>query len=147
MPYRLSVVTNTISSSLSRRYKQRFGITIPQWRVVAVLGGSPGLTAGEVASRTRMDKVGVSRAVSRLLAERRLVSRADPHDRRRATLRLSARGRRIYEQIVPLARSYEDDLLAALEPGERRALDRLIRQLDEAALRLAGADPPVDGIL
>ena len=147
LPYRLSVVTNTISTSLARRYAERFGITIPQGRVVAVLGGDPGLTAGEGAARTRMDKGGVSRAVSKLLADRRLVRRVDSADRRRATLRLSARGRRIYRQIVPLARAYEDDLLAALDPAERGALDQLIRHLDEAARLLAGADPSPGGIL
>jgi DNA-binding MarR family transcriptional regulator len=136
------VLTNTISASLARSYADRFGITIPQWRVMAVVGAEPGLTAREVADRTRMDKVGVSRAVSKLLDDGRLLRRPDPNDRRRAALRLSARGRRIYDQVVPLARAYEAELLGALSEAERRSLDRLVAHLDEAALTLAARRAP-----
>ena len=141
LPYRLSVLTNTISSTLARSYADRFGVSIPQWRVMAVLGDDPGRSANELVERTRMDKVGVSRAVSALVAAGRVLRRTDPTDRRRAVLRLSASGRSIYKRIVPLARRYEAELLGRLEPAERRALDALIAHLDEAALALAGRGP------
>ena len=64
MPYRLSVVTNRVSSAIAQHYSQRFDLSIPEWRVIAVLGQSPGLSARQVAQRTAMDKVQVSRAVA-----------------------------------------------------------------------------------
>ena len=67
-PYRLSVLTNRISSAIARHYSERFDLSIPEWRVMAVLGETPGLSARQVAERTAMDKVQVSRAVQSLLA-------------------------------------------------------------------------------
>ena len=68
MPYRLSVLTNIVSMSIAEAYEREFGLTIPQWRVIAVLARYPDLSAIEVAERTAMDKVAVSRAVQGLLA-------------------------------------------------------------------------------
>ncbi len=140
LPYRLSVLTNTISSTLARSYADRFGVSIPQWRVMAVLGDDPGRSANDLVERTRMDKVSVSRAVSALVTAGSVLRRTDPADRRRSVLRLSASGRSIYESIVPLARRYDTELLARLEPAERRALDALIAHLDRAALDLASRE-------
>ncbi len=68
LPYRLSVLSNTISSAIAGAYASRFGLTVPEWRIIAVFGRFPGLSAREVAEKTAMDKVAVSRAVSRLRA-------------------------------------------------------------------------------
>ena len=70
LPYRLSVLANTISRSFARLYAARFDLTIPEWRVMAVLGAYAPLSAGDVAARTAMDKVGVSRAVARMSRKR-----------------------------------------------------------------------------
>lgn len=140
VPYRLSALTNTISGTLARRYASRFGVSIPQWRVMAVLGESPGRSVNELAARTRMDKVSVSRAVAALVRSGRVLRRSDPADGRRRALRLSARGREIYRQIVPLAQHYQAELLARLDRAERRNLDRLIGHLDAIALSLAADD-------
>src|SRR5688500_7671037 len=72
LPYRLSVRSNRISPAISGIYVDRFGLSITEWRVIAVLGRFPGLSANEVADRTAMDKVAVSRAVARLIAAGRL---------------------------------------------------------------------------
>lgn len=140
LPYRLSVLTNTISRSLARSYQQRFGLSIPQWRVVAVLGRERQLSAGEVAERTVMDKVTVSRAVSALVEQGRVIRSTDPRDRRRSALRLSRQGRGIYRQIVPLALAYERQLLAALSRREWSALDGLIARLAERARGIEPAE-------
>jgi len=133
VPYRLSVLTNSVSRALALRYAERFGLTIPQWRIVAVLGHEPDLSAVEVAERTVMDKVSVSRAVSALESDRRLIRRVDRDDRRRSLLRLSASGRALYREIIPLARSYEMQLLSTLTAGERSALDDLLTRLTQQA--------------
>ncbi len=141
LPYRLSVLSNRISQAIAARYARRFGIGVTEWRVIAVLGRYPGLSAGAVAARTAMDKVAVSRAVARLL-ERELVER-DTHgdDRRRSVLALSRAGRRIYDEIAPLALELERRLLSRLNRDERAALDALLDKLADGIGHLADAPP------
>ena len=82
VPYRLSVLTNRISNAIARHYSEQFGLSIAEWRVMAVLGQSPGLSASEVALRTEMDKVQVSRAVTSLVRRRRVQKTMDGADGR-----------------------------------------------------------------
>ena len=145
LPYRLSVLSNRISQDIAALYGERFGLTVTEWRILAVLGRYPALSATEVAERTAMDKVAVSRAVGGLLASGRLRRRADGADRRRSRLRLSAAGYRVYDEIVPLALAYERQLLEGLDRDERAALRRLLERVEarERATRGdAGADAP-----
>jgi len=131
LPYRLSVVTNRISQGLAELYAERFGISITQWRVIAVLGREAGLSANEVSARTAMDKVAVSRAVARLLEQGLLKRQMRRDDKRRSVLQLSAKGERIYAQIVPLALDFERGLLDALDADERAALERALHKLGQ----------------
>ena len=137
VPYRLSVLTNIVSMSIAEAYEREFGLSIPQWRVIAVLARYPDLSAIEVAERTAMDKVAVSRAVQGLLAALRLVRAYDSGDRRRTRLRLSSAGQSVYTRVAPLALSYEKQLLAALSPTDRRSLDRLLDRLGKRAKAMA----------
>jgi DNA-binding MarR family transcriptional regulator len=130
LPYRLSVLSNRVSQDIARLYAERFGLGITQWRILAVLGRYPELSATEVAERTAMDKVAVSRAVASLLDAGLLRRRAHGADRRRSLLELSARGYRIYDEIAPLALAFEQRLLAGLAPDERRTLLALLDKLD-----------------
>jgi DNA-binding MarR family transcriptional regulator len=129
LPYRLSVLTNRVSNAIARQYSERFGLTIPEWRVMAVLGGGPRLSAREVAERTAMDKVQVSRAVDGLVRARRVGRAADEADGRIQRLSLTPRGRAIYDEVVPLALHLEELFLSALRPDERRQLDLLMEKL------------------
>jgi DNA-binding MarR family transcriptional regulator len=135
LPYRLSVLTNRISQAIAREYSQRFDLSITEWRVMAVLGRAPGLSASEVAQRTAMDKVAVSRAVTRLLATGRIERDFAAQDRRRSILHLSEAGYAIYDQIVPLALGFEAQMLESLSTDERALLFRLLDRLDELELR------------
>lgn len=129
LPYRLSVLAQLVSESLHDLYAEPFGLTVTQWRVMAALGRFAPLTASEVGQRIVIDKVAVSRAVAGLMG-RGLVERAtDRTDRRRASLRLSARGRAMHARIVPLALAYQERLYEALAPEERRSFDSLIERL------------------
>lgn len=136
LPYRLSVLSNVVSMSIAYAYEREFDLSTPQWRVIAILARYPDLSAVEVAERTAMDKVAVSRAVQGLLADQRLVRSYDKGDRRRSILRLSEAGQAVYTRIAPLALHYEKKLLATLSPSDRRALDRLVSQLLERAQEL-----------
>ena len=93
LPYRLSVLSNAVSRKIADMYEREFDISIWQWRIIAVLGESDGLTSTEVANRTLMDKPAVSRAAASL-TERNIISRkSDDADRRKAELRLTDKGR------------------------------------------------------
>jgi DNA-binding MarR family transcriptional regulator len=130
LPYRLSVLANRVSRELATLYGERFGIAIPFWRVIAVLGQHTEVSADFVCARTDMDRVTVSRAVARLLVKKLVLRRALAADRRCSVLKLSAAGQRVYEQIVPLARAYERELLSALSAEERAALEHALRALE-----------------
>lgn len=129
LPYRLSALTNRISHAFAQLYSERFDLTVPEWRVLAVLGQEAGLSADQVCARTEMDKVSVSRAVARLLEKGHLAREFARADRRRSELKLSARGRAVYRRIIPLGRVYEASLTAGLTPAERKALVNLLEKL------------------
>ena len=142
LPYRLSVLSNTVSEALAALYGERFNLSVTQWRVIAVLGRYPDLSAVEVAERTRMDKVAVSRAVAELIDSGRLDRQMDRLDRRRSVLNLSVEGRRVYQEIAPLALACEARLLSALSAKERDALEGILDKLTTAGvgLLLTGKD-------
>ena len=136
LPYRLSVLSNTVSSAIAGAYRERFGLSIPEWRVLCVLAMTPDLSAIEVAQRTAMDKVGVSRAVASLLKLRRIERRVAKSDRRRSVLRLSKAGESVYEHVAPFALAYERNLIAPLDEQARVALDGLLRTLLGRAIEM-----------
>jgi len=124
------VLSNRISHSISNQYEQRFSLTPAEWRVIAVLGEESGLSAGQVAKRTAMDKVAISRAVNNLITVGRLERFFSEHDKRRSILTLSEEGRDVYEQVVPLALSYEATLLQELTEKEQDFLDLVMAKLN-----------------
>jgi DNA-binding MarR family transcriptional regulator len=140
LPYRLSVASNAVSRLIARAYEDRFGLTIPQWRVIAVLGENGPLTQQAIGVRTVMDKVAVSRATQGLV-KRRLVQRA-PHDvdGRSHHLALSKAGERLYSEVSPVALEYESRLLRQFDPAAVEELKRVLRHLEHAAEVLAQAE-------
>ena len=129
LPYRLSILAQIVSESLHDLYAEPFGLTVTQWRVMAALGRFAPLTASDVGQRIVMDKVAVSRALAGL-TKRGLVERAtDRTDRRRTSLRLSARGRAMHARIVPIALGYEERLYKVLTAEEGRSFDELTQRL------------------
>lgn len=136
LPYRLSVLSNRVSQDIAGLYSKRFGLNITEWRVMAVLGHQSPLSANTVAERTAMDKVAVSRAVSGLLEKKILIRQTDPADGRRSSLKLSAKGYSVFDQIVPLALTLEHQILASLEPTEQTQLLAILDKLEAAELAL-----------
>jgi DNA-binding MarR family transcriptional regulator len=138
LPYRLSVASNAVSRLIARAYEDRFGLTIPQWRLIAVLAEDGPLTQQAIGTRTVMDKVTVSRATQGLV-KRRLVERA-PHDAdgRSHHLALSKAGERLYSEISPVALEYEARLLEQFDPAAVAELKRVLLLLERAAEVLSG---------
>lgn len=129
LPYRLAILSHTVSSLIARVYDKRFGLTIPEWRVIAIVGRFPGLSAVEVAERTMLDKVAVSRAVTKLIKAGRIDREFADADKRRSILTLSEDGRKVHDEVAPLAMAMEDDLLHGLADDEVAVLNTVIERL------------------
>jgi DNA-binding MarR family transcriptional regulator len=141
LPFRLAVSSGRVSRALARRYERRFGVTIAEWRCLAVLGRDSGLTASTLGERASLDKVQTSRATHRLVERGLLARTTDEADRRAVRLALTAAGRALYQELADVALAWERELTAALGLSERRALDRVLQKLDRALDRLELADP------
>ncbi len=131
VPYRMSILTNRISSAIADDYEDRFGLSVPEWRCMAVLGRFGANTATGICQRTAMDKVTVSRATSSLLKKNLISRKTDPEDRRRTILNMTTIGRRIHDQIVPLALAHEKRLLAGLNASAVEQFNHLLSKLEE----------------
>jgi DNA-binding MarR family transcriptional regulator len=143
LPYRLSVAANAVSDVIASSYQNTFRLSIPQWRLMAVLGEDGPMTPQALCARTVMDKVTVSRAAA-ALHERKLVEREpNASDGRSHRVGLTQAGQDLYAQIAPLALAHEARLLEGFTPFERATMQNLLRRLQEAAekARLEGYLP------
>jgi DNA-binding MarR family transcriptional regulator len=113
-PFRLNRLAAAVSEHLSEIYRERFGLEIPEWRVLVTVGEHPDCTAQQVASSARLHKTRVSRAVAALTRRKILERAARSKDAREISLRLSAAGHRLYAQLVPLALERERALLSCM---------------------------------
>jgi DNA-binding MarR family transcriptional regulator len=129
LPYRLSILSNTVSQAIADDYQRRYDLSVTEWRVMAVLARFEGLSAREVAERTAMDKVAVSRALARLVEAGRVSRVTHDDDKRRSVLHLTETGWHIHDEVAPMARARERELLARLDAEERAWLTRILDKL------------------
>jgi len=129
LPYRLSILSNTVSQSIASEYQDRFELSMTEWRVMTILARFPEISAREVVDRSAMDKVAVSRAVARLVNAGRVDRGTHDGDKRRSVLQLSEAGWAIHDEVAPLARAHERDLLARLDEGEQAQLNSILDKL------------------
>ena len=133
LPYRLAITSNRVSRMVASAYRARFGLSIWEWRTLAILGEGRSITAQDLADMAAMDKVAVSRAV-KALVDRGLVERvAHEGDGRSRLLHLTAAGKDVYQDIVPMAREAEARLLERLSADERDQLSRLLEKVRGSA--------------
>ncbi|MCW8109495.1 MarR family transcriptional regulator [Alteromonas ponticola] len=133
LPYRLSILSNKVSSLVADIYKDKFAISITEWRIMAVLGEYPDISADEISTKTQIEKSILSRSVSRLLKRKLIERELAEDDRRRSVIRLSATGKSVYDEIVPLSYEYERALLQCFSQQEQAQFSALIDQLYEHA--------------
>jgi DNA-binding MarR family transcriptional regulator len=131
LPYRLNVVGWFASRALARVYGEHFGIGIPEWRVIAMLGEFGRLTSRDIGELSQMHKTKVSRAVTELDSRGLVMRSENRNDRREAFLELSGPGRRIYDEIVPMALAFEQRLLDGISHEERTTFERVLATLTE----------------
>ena len=129
LPYRLAILSHGISSQLAGLYDKRFGLTNSEWRVLTIVKQFPGLSAVEIAERTQLGKVAVSRAVTKLVGAKLIKCIFADTDRRRSILNLSEEGQKVHQDIEPLALAMEEDLLRGLNEVEIQTLNKAIEQL------------------
>lgn len=129
IPYKLAVVANRLSQSIGSLFEEKYGIQIPEWRILMALHSCGPLAPNEVVDHTSMDKGRVSRAQRRLV-ELGLVSVSnDPRDGRRLVLFLTRKGAGMCAAIIPAARATEAWFLSVLPARERQVLDRALTRL------------------
>lgn len=133
LPYRLNVLASLSSNALAQIYAERFGLSIPAWRVVATLGQYDVRTARDIAAHGVMHKSTVSRAVSALEQRGLILRRPNQDDRREELLALTEEGRRIYDSLAPEALGFEQKLVSALNIQEQALLAALIDKLTTRA--------------
>ena len=134
LPFRLSITSNLVSDRIARAYQSLFGLSIPEWRLIAVIAEADGITQQAIGERTRMDKVTVSRAAI-ALAERGLLDRAPhPGDRRSRLLSLSESGQALYREIAPKALELEARIFARFTPEELAHFTAMLHRIDAATL-------------
>ena len=137
-PYQVRIYYRSVSSSVSDIYGTLYGLTVPEWRTMAVLGPHRALSAGEIVERSSMDKVNVSRAISRLRERGFLKRDIDGDDRRRLVLRLTEDGRDAFKTLVPKLLDLEKTLLAGLSDAE---VQELLRLMTKVRLNAEALDP------
>ena len=136
LPYRLNVVASLVSQALSRIYADRYGIGVPEWRVLVTLGQYGMMTGKAIGQHSHMHKTKVSRAVALLEKRKLLTRRANKADMREAFLSLTAAGRAIYHDLAPVAAAFARGLIEAVDPADRAAFDRALKMLSERAKKL-----------
>lgn len=136
LPYQLNVVSSLVSQALSRVYAQRYGIGVPEWRVLVTLGQFQMMTAKAIGAHTHMHKTKVSRAVAILEKRRLLGRRPNRDDKREAFLSLTAAGRNIYEELAPHALDFAKRLTEILSANDREAFNRALAQLTARSTEL-----------
>ena len=132
LPYRLCRLADAVSREFSRIYRDRHGLTRPEWRTLSGLGQRGTMTATALGEQSAMHKTKVSRAVAELERRRWLTRIPDENDRRVEHLALTKAGLAAYREMVPLAKAFERELLARLSAEDRVAVARGVAALERA---------------
>jgi DNA-binding MarR family transcriptional regulator len=136
LPYQLNVVASLVSLALSRVYARRYGIGVPEWRVLVTLGQYGVMTGKAIGAHTHMHKTKVSRAVALMEERKLLLRRSNRADKRESFLSLTAAGRAMYEEVAPHALDFTKRLTEILTPADREAFDRALKQLTARSAEL-----------
>ncbi len=129
LPYKLSILSQTVSQLIAQEYENRYNLTMHQWRCLVIINSHENVTAKDICGHTLLDKMTVSRAV-RSLANRKLITLVpSKDDARKQMISLSAIGLRIYDEVIPIAQKYESTILSTLTIDEKEGLDSTIKKL------------------
>jgi DNA-binding MarR family transcriptional regulator len=132
VPFRLNRLAAEVSAALSVEYRERYGLDIPEWRVLATLGFREGAcTAQYISYCTRTHKSTISRAVTSLMRRKIIERVANENDRREFALQLTPKGRALYEELIPRLLDKEQDILSCLSTGERKDFAAALGKIEQ----------------
>ena len=131
LPYKLSTLANRLSQSLADKYSKQFGISVAEWRVIAVLGETQQATAKEITLTIAMDKVKVSRTVKKLITKQLVKTNTVTNDNRSQTIQLTAKGSSLYSSLVPIALKHQQLALQNFNDKDIAQLNKLLAKLDQ----------------
>lgn len=141
LPYRLSIASNLVSDVISAAYSKLFGLTIPEWRLIAVIAETDGITQQEIGVRTRMEKVTVSRAAIALTQRELLLRTPNPRDGRSQLLALSETGKELYRLVAPQALAFEQAIFGSMPESELARFSKTLQRIaDTAEALMPGRD-------
>lgn len=141
LPYRLSITTNLVSGVIARSYETLFGLSIAEWRLVAIAAEESEATQSRIGLRSRMDKVTVSRAAIALVERGLLERRKNPGDGRSHILALSEAGQALYAAVAPKALELERRLFASFDPAELARFTDMLQRIDAVTLEMLDESP------
>lgn len=137
LPYRLNVVASLTSQALARLYGDRYGIGVPEWRVLVTLGQYGTMSGKAIGIHSHMHKTKVSRAVAALERRKWLARRVNREDLRESMLSLTPAGLAVYRELAPIALNFSRRLEETIDPADRAAFDRAVSRLIERSAALA----------
>ena len=129
LPFQLSTLSYSVTNSIATLYNNHFNLSIPEWRIIVVLGHTPGLSAIDVSKRTSMDKVAVSRALNKLIENKQVDRQFETADRRRSVLKLTKEGRHIHQRLSKVAVQIEQILTEELNDEEVLVINKIFEKL------------------
>lgn len=130
LPYQLTNIATRVSNDFAEVYQTKYGLNIPQWRILANLAQYGQSNAKDLCTQANMDKSTVSRAVKVLIDKGLVKSELNAQDKRAALLVLSKAGQNLYEQIAPDALNWEKQLLSTLTNEEYEVLVSIFEKLN-----------------
>ena len=133
VPFRLNRLAAEVSAALSSEYQARYGLDIPEWRVLATLGFRDDVCSAQyIAHCTRTHKSTISRAVTALM-RRQLVERVENEDdRREFALRMTKKGKALYQELIPRLKRREEEILSCLSAQERKDFAALLGKIEQS---------------
>lgn len=145
LPYRLSVASNRVSAAIAGAYQALFGLRISEWRLIAVIAESEGMTQQALGVATRMDKVTVSRAAIALATRGLVQRRPNPDDQRSHLLSLTAAGRTLYDSVAPKALELERRVFAGFSAKEIATFRAMLERIEQSAAPLDTSENRMPG--
>lgn len=139
LPYKLSILSQSVSQLFASEYATRFGLSMNQWRLLVIIGSHSPISAKDICQQTLFEKMTVSRGISTLKSRKLITTKVSKHDARINMHALTKQGQKIYDEIIPIAIRYENILLSKLTDSQKFAfegiLETLLHEADELKKR------------
>jgi DNA-binding MarR family transcriptional regulator len=137
--FRLSSVSRRVANACAEVYFAEFGITVPEWRLMAQIGRFGSISAKDIAEKISMDRVAISRAAAKCLAEGLISELPHPADRRSKVLSFTPKGKALYKDVIPRACELANVVESGLTKSEAKTLKALLDKVDASVVKIEPA--------